>query len=131
MQYLSLINSITGSSGLGAKLMFVLSIVMLIRYLNINYPQEILLIFAEDMPGLLSFDFINSEQFFASEEEALDFNGICLPNKFSNYDISYFFLNNSTNTLIYLGIIILIGILFNFLNSKANYLGNLFKWKIF
>ena len=42
---MSLINSIFGSSGLGAKLMFILSIVEFIKYLDINYSEEILLIF--------------------------------------------------------------------------------------
>ena len=73
------------------------------------------------MPELLSYDFLNSEKFFSYEEEAMDLNGICLPNRFSNYDISYFFLKNSTNTFLYFAGILLIGIILNFLNTKANY----------
>ena len=42
---MSLINSIFGSSGLGAKLMFVLSIVEFLKYLKISYTTEILLLF--------------------------------------------------------------------------------------
>ena len=56
---MSLLNSILGSSGLGAKLMFILSIVELIKYLEINYSEEVLLIFETDTSSLLSYNLLN------------------------------------------------------------------------
>ena len=49
------------------------------------------------MPELASFDILNSEKFYEYEEEILDLNGIALPNRFSKYEISYFFIKNTTN----------------------------------
>lgn len=56
---MSFINSIFGSSGMGAKLMFILSIVEFIKYLDINYSEEILLIFLTDNSFFIKFKIIN------------------------------------------------------------------------
>lgn len=68
---MSLLNSILGSSGLGAKLMFILNIVELIRYLEINYSKEVLLIFETNPSSLISYNLLGVKELLSEKENLL------------------------------------------------------------
>ena len=44
--------------------MFLSNIVMLIKFLNINYSEEILLLFESEWPSLAELNFINLDSLF-------------------------------------------------------------------
>ena len=45
LKYMSLLNLMMGTPGLAAKLSFILELIHLLKYLDINYSEEVLMIF--------------------------------------------------------------------------------------
>ena len=56
------------------------------------------------MPSLISYEFFFTKNLFNSEEAELQAQNIRLPEIFSKYDISYLFLKNTFNSLLYLAL---------------------------
>lgn len=70
------------------------------------------------MPSLISYEFFFTKNLFNSEEAELQAQNIRLPEIFSKYDISYLFLKNTFNSLLYLALWIIFGKLFAYFNTK-------------
>ena len=45
LKYMSMLNLMMGTPGLAAKLSFILELIHLLKYLDINYSEEVLMIF--------------------------------------------------------------------------------------
>ena len=68
---MSILNLMMGTPGLAAKLAFILELIHLLKYLEINYSEEVLMIFQQDVPTLMSMSYklYNFQDILAEKEE--------------------------------------------------------------
>ena len=71
IKYMSILNLMMGTPGLAAKLSFILELIHLLKYLEINYSEEVLMIFQQDVPTLMSMSYklYNFQDILAEKEE--------------------------------------------------------------